>query len=167
MARVRDGEYVDCQVWTFTPVSFLEQILALCELGVCDLVPEGGEPTRTDDIEFVMVLRRPPRGSSHDERLEAWRQAEGLIPTAAVFRGTARPEIIELSEVRDELAALHDNSEEVITDLRRDIGVLLHEVNAIKNSERWRIGGLIASPATRLARAVRRLGSRFRTTTQP
>jgi len=167
VARVRDGEYVDCHVWTFTPLSFVEQTLALCELGVCEFVPESWEPTPPNDIEFVVVLRRLRRGMSHDERLEERRKAERFVPVADRFRGTARPEIFELSEVREELLALDANSKQIIADLRRDIGVLLHELNAIKSSERWRVGGLIASPATRVARAVRPLRRRFQRSSEP
>jgi len=75
--RARDGEYVDCHVWTFTPASFVEQINELGRLEMCDFVVETIVATPQNDIEFNVVLRRLPRGLRGDELRAA--RAAGVL----------------------------------------------------------------------------------------
>lgn len=75
MEHVRTArEYVDCHVWTFTPASFVEQILELNEIGYCDFVVDRLRPTDPDELEFFVTLRRLPVQASTEER-EAARNA--------------------------------------------------------------------------------------------
>jgi SAM-dependent methyltransferase len=89
---VRDGEYVDCHVWLFTPSSFVEQLSVLAEMDLLDFVVDSIEPTAVDDLEFYVTLRRLPRSLSAEER--AQRRAAGF---PEVLAGTpALPSGIEL-----------------------------------------------------------------------
>ncbi len=61
VARTRDGEYVDCHVWLFTPETFLHQMRELRLLGHSAWYVEEIVATPRDDIEFRARLRRIPR----------------------------------------------------------------------------------------------------------
>jgi SAM-dependent methyltransferase len=76
------GEYIDSHVWLFTPAVFVEQIVELGMLGLCDFVVAAITPTLVNDLEFFASLRRLPRGLTAGERREA--QSSGAqIPTGA------------------------------------------------------------------------------------
>jgi hypothetical protein len=60
--QARDGVYVDCHVWMFTPDSFLQQLHELRRGGLSSWYVEAMAPTRPDEIEFSVRLRRLPRG---------------------------------------------------------------------------------------------------------
>lgn len=60
-ARARKGEYVDAHVWTFTPGTFVEQLLELRALGLSEWRFVSWLPTRRNENEFFAVLRRLPR----------------------------------------------------------------------------------------------------------
>jgi SAM-dependent methyltransferase len=64
------GEYIDSHVWLFTPAVFVEQIVELGTLGLCDFVVEAITPTLVNDLEFFASLRRLPRGLTADQRRE-------------------------------------------------------------------------------------------------
>jgi SAM-dependent methyltransferase len=66
--RRRQGIYVDCHVWLFTPSSLTEQIRELGLLGLCDFVVDRMDPTSRDQQEFYAVLRRLPRELDADAR---------------------------------------------------------------------------------------------------
>lgn len=60
--RAMDGEHVDCHVWLFTPRSFVRQMEILIHLGLLDFTVVEVDPTRPDDMEFFVTLRRLERG---------------------------------------------------------------------------------------------------------
>lgn len=64
VAHVRDGLYVDSHVWTFRPLTFIQQINELGQLGLCEFVVETVQNTRPNELEFYAVLRRLPRDRS-------------------------------------------------------------------------------------------------------
>lgn len=53
------GGYVDVHAWQFTPASMTNLIRVLHELGHVPFGLERMYPTRKDDLEFWMVLRKP------------------------------------------------------------------------------------------------------------
>lgn len=53
------GGYVDVHAWQFTPASMTNLIRMLHELGHVQFELERMYPTRKDDLEFWMVLRKP------------------------------------------------------------------------------------------------------------
>lgn len=53
------GGYVDVHAWQFTPSSMTDLIQVLHELGHVPFALERMYPTRMDDLEFWMVLRKP------------------------------------------------------------------------------------------------------------
>jgi SAM-dependent methyltransferase len=59
---VGKGQYVDSHVWMFTPSVFVEQIIELGNLGLCDFVVDQVIPTRHNEVEFYASLQRLPRG---------------------------------------------------------------------------------------------------------
>lgn len=59
--EARAGRYVDCHVWLFTPDSFLEQMHELRITGLSPWVVEELVPTRRNDSEFKVRMRRLPR----------------------------------------------------------------------------------------------------------
>jgi hypothetical protein len=151
--RARDGEYVDCHVWMFTPTSFVEQIAELGHLELCDFGVETIVPTAENDLEFYAVLRRLPRGLTRDE-LVAARTAQGLeisdTPQARV------PTKAESQRLNAEIAALHAEFDEQILASTERARELEDELTQVKASERWRLGGLAAIPGS----AVKKLFNR-------
>jgi hypothetical protein len=151
--RARYGEYVDCHVWMFTPASFVEQVVELGRLGLCDFVVETIVSTAENDLEFYAVLRRLPRGLTGDE-LEAARAAGVLEfpdsdPDGARVQAEAERLEAEISALRNALDELNDT----LLAARQRIKELEREQVQIKASERWRLGGIVAIPAA----AVKRL----------
>jgi SAM-dependent methyltransferase len=61
--RARRGEYVDSHVWTFTPGSFLEQMVELRLIGRSQWKVASLVPTKRNQLEFYAVLERLPRGA--------------------------------------------------------------------------------------------------------
>jgi SAM-dependent methyltransferase len=61
VARARAGAYVDAHVWTFTPGTFVEQVIELRELGLSEWAVESWQPTLPNEVEFYAVLQRLPR----------------------------------------------------------------------------------------------------------
>ena len=61
LERARAGEYVDSHVWTFTPDTFVDQLVELRTLGLSEWTVDKLRPTREGDLEFHAVLRRLPR----------------------------------------------------------------------------------------------------------
>lgn len=148
--RARDGEYVDCHVWTFTPASFVEQVTELGLLELCDFVVETIVPTAENDIEFYAVLRRLPRGLTRDE-LGAARAAPVLEmsdtgPVPLRNQG-------ESERLTAQIAHLHAALDDHILAAGQRTKELEGELAQVKTSERWRLGGLVAIPAS----AVKRL----------
>jgi SAM-dependent methyltransferase len=76
MRLLETGEYIDSHVWMFTPAEFVEQVVELGLLQLCDFVVERIEPTLVDDLEFLVLLRRIPRETTVDQRRQE--QASGV-----------------------------------------------------------------------------------------
>lgn len=143
--RARDGKYVDCHVWLFTPASFVEQVAELGRLELCDFVVETIVETPENDIEFNAVLRRLPRGLTRDELVAA--------------RGADVPQISDTTaaeRLSAEIRALHAEFDADILGARQRAGDLEDELTHIKASERWRLGGLAAVPASKVKKLFRR-----------
>jgi len=149
--RARDGEYVDCHVWTFTPASFVEQVAELGLLELCDFVVETIVSTAENDIEFYAVLRRLPRGLTQDELREA--RATGVLEIADTYAARGRTQA-ESERLTAEIAALHAEFDDQILAARKRTKELEDELAQVKASERWRLGGLVAGPASALKRLL-------------
>jgi SAM-dependent methyltransferase len=78
---LEDGQYVDCHVWLFTPVSFIDQMRLLAELDLLPFVIDSMAVTAVDDMEFHVTLRRLPRQLPAEERKA--RLADGFPPVTA------------------------------------------------------------------------------------
>lgn len=161
--RARYGEYVDCHVWMFTPASFVEQVVELGRLDLCDFVVETIVSTAENDLEFYVVLRRLPRGLTGGELAAA--RAAGVLEFAdtdpARARHQAECELLkaesELHKAESELhkaeiSALRTELDDHILAAGQRIKELERELAAIKASERWRLGGLVAIPASAVKR---------------
>jgi len=61
--QARGGEYVDCHAWLFTPDTFLAQLRDLRRLGFSSWYVEQQRSTLRNDLEFLVRLRRIPRGA--------------------------------------------------------------------------------------------------------
>jgi SAM-dependent methyltransferase len=185
VARARAGDYVDSHVWTFTPTTFLDQIstlrdLALSKFEVVDLVP-----TVENGIEFYVVLRRVDRGATatspgrdQEPGVDPLGRPEGHFPgstrpetfvgaTTVVRRANAQIDDLtsRLAELTQKCAALE--AEQAV--VRAESVALGEELALVKASERWRIGGAVATPAARLvglARTVSAKGRRIRATSR-
>lgn len=135
----RDGEYVDCHVWTFTPASFYEQVAELGRLEMCDFVIEKIVSTAENDVEFYAVLRRLPRELTRDE--------------LAAAHDVGRLEIQDTDPVLARALAESESLKAEILVATRRTKELEDELAQVRASERWRLGGLAAVPAA----AVKRL----------
>lgn len=140
VARAEAGEYVDCHVWTFTPTSFVDQVAELGRLGLSDLVVEKLRPTRRRRDEFYVVLTRVPRGS--DPATTIARHED------SVARLTPRAGRRFLGSLRIEVGP--GPTDPRVRDLRR-------ELDELRGSRRWRVGGWLTWPSTGLRRAARRV----------
>jgi len=140
--RVRDGHYVDSHVWMFTPGLFVEQVAELGRLGLSDLVVEKIVPTALNHLEFYAVLRRLPRGLTGDELAKA--RAEGISG------------IDDDDPVRRRLDAELERLESDVRAAVQRTEQLEEELAQVRASERWRLGGLVASPAAALKRLFMR-----------
>jgi hypothetical protein len=147
--RARDGEYVDCHVWTFTPASFVEQIAELGRLELCDFVVESIVSTAENDIEFYAVLRRLSRKLTPEELAAA--RAAGVLEFSDTDPDRARNQA-EHEWCIAEISALRSEFDDHILAARQRTKELEDELAQIKASERWRLGGLAAVPASALKR---------------
>lgn len=151
--RARDGEYVDCHVWMFTPASFVDQIAELGHLGLCDFGVETIVPTAENDLEFYAVLRRLPRGLTPDELGAA--RAAGLLAFSKNHQ-VAEPVQAEAERLSAGIAALHAELDGQILAATQRAKELEDELMAVKASERWRLGGLAAVPGSAMKRIFNR-----------
>lgn len=146
VAEAREGKYVDAHVWTWTPASFVETIDELRLLGLCSWKVESLEPTPVDELEFLAVLRRVPEGAPEE-----------------VAPGSARltPDWVqrdELMELRAQIADLRVSlatQRQKIRRLRRRIARKDAALAAMQSSRRWKVAGLVASPAVAMRRLRR------------
>lgn len=135
----REGQYVDSHVWAFTPASFVEQLTELGRFGLCDFVIENVVPTAENQLEFFVVLRRLRRGLTAGEADSA--RARGM------------------HDLTDEAPCSRHQAETKASafEARERISVLEDELAQIKSSERWRLGGLAAVPASLVKRLLSRI----------
>jgi SAM-dependent methyltransferase len=140
--RVRDGQYVDSHVWIFTPGLFVEQVAELGRLELSDLVVEKIVPTALNHLEFYAVLRRLPRGLTGDGLAKA--RAEGIC------------EIADDDPVRLRLDAEVERLESELRATGQRTSELEAELAQVKASERWRLGGFVATPAAALKKLFMR-----------
>jgi hypothetical protein len=156
----RDGRYVDCHVWTFTPGSFVEQLAELARLELCDFVIETVSPTAENQLEFYVSLRRLPRNLPQAEVAEL--RSGGILELAdeypvsdAARAGSERlaaeseRHVAEVSRLRAELSGNVTAAETRVTELEEELA-------RVKASERWRIGGLVAAPGAAVKRLFHR-----------
>ena len=151
--RAREGEYVDCHVWLFTPSSFVEQVAELGELELCDFVVETIVSTPQNDIEFNAVLRRLPRGLTRDEL--ATTRETGILEISETHPAAEQAQA-EFDRLRAQIAALHADFDEQILAATHRAKELEGELKQVKASERWRLGGLAAVPASAVKRLFKR-----------
>jgi hypothetical protein len=144
------GQYVDSHVWTFTPALFAEQMAELGQLDMCDFVVEKIVPTAENQLEFFAVLRRLPTGRPSEE-IAALR-ASGVLDLVDDDPVAGRVQA-ESERLTAEAARLRAELEDHILAAGRRTGELEDELAQVKASERWRLGGLAAVPAS----AVKRL----------
>jgi len=163
MSQVRlaqQGQYVDSHVWTFTPALFAEQMAELGQLDMCDFVVEKIVPTAENQLEFFAVLRRLPTGRPSEE-IAALR-ASGVLdlvdddPVAGRVQAESERLTAETERLAAEAARLHAELEDHILAAGRRTREFEDELAQVKASERWRLGGLAAVPAS----AVKRLFAR-------
>jgi hypothetical protein len=83
------GQYIDCHVWVFTPDELVEQLADLGELDLLDYTLDYLIPTRVDELEFTLVLRRLRRDASRDERMTYRRTALKALMEAAPLSAPA------------------------------------------------------------------------------
>jgi SAM-dependent methyltransferase len=148
--KARAGEYVDAHVWAFTPDTLLEQLIELRDIGVSEWVVQCYTATKRNENEFFMVLRRLPRGGDWpaellaDEPRPAHPMPDWLV------------EWVELRAKKNQLQDRLKARKKRIERLEAEVARLRGELEATRRSTRWRVGGLVAKPAT----AVRRLRRR-------
>jgi hypothetical protein len=158
--RGRRGEYVDTHVWIFTPDSFLEQMAELRRLGLCPWYCEKLTPTRKNDLEFMVLLRRLPRDADPSDAPEAELIGNSDLPGWLSAQAEAR---IETRQLRRELRQLRQQ-------LERAHGALAtHQarVRDMEQSRQWRVGGALLAPVRALRRVRNRLRRLSRTTPPP
>jgi SAM-dependent methyltransferase len=135
VTRAAEGEYVDAHVWTFTPDSFVTQLAELRTLGRSAWFVEEVRATPRNALEFLVKLRRVPRGSDSTAPIEGELGASQAAPEWVGEQQAARAQVLRL---------------------RRRVQRLRSRVEAMESSRRWRVGGAVVAPARPLARLVRR-----------
>jgi SAM-dependent methyltransferase len=153
VARARAGAYIDAHVWTFTPGTFLEQVIELRELGLSEWALESWRPTLRNELEFYAVLQRLPRQRpwspalfdtepSPKPRMPDWLEEWAYLRTA-VDAANAKAQ-----RRRDRLRAVERRLQRTHAWVMR----LPEQFDAVHTSWRRRTGRII----TRLADAIRR-----------
>jgi hypothetical protein len=102
--------YVDSHVWLFTPDSFVEQLHELRLIGRSDWYVDKLSPTPTNQIEFMVRLRRLPRGTATREPVADERVPTRTTPDWLDDPGrTRRIEGLErkVAKLQDQLARRH------------------------------------------------------------
>jgi Methyltransferase domain len=106
----RSGTYVDCHVWLFTPESFLEQMHELRTIGESSWIVDSMHPTRHHQIEFMVRLRRIPRGQDPKSEQPGELIATSTLPDWLAERGHGRARVAvvesELEAARREVRQL-------------------------------------------------------------
>lgn len=116
VARARAGEYVDSHVWTFTPGSFVEQIVELRLIGQSSWKVASVTPTRRDELEFYAVLERLPRHLPWTQEVLA---GEPPLPTTPDWLAEQTQLHQELTELRRTVAQLRQDGKRQRTEAKR------------------------------------------------
>ena len=103
VATGRSGTYVDCHVWLFTPESFLEQMHELRMIGESSWIVDTMHPTRRHENEFMVRLRRIPRGQDTTSEQPGELLATGMLPDWVADQANGRWRV---TLVESELAGL-------------------------------------------------------------
>lgn len=155
--QARKGDYVDAHVWTFTPGTFVEQLIELRALGLSEWVIDRFEPTRRNELEFYAVLRRLPRDGVWPEALFANEPAAGNMPDwVAEIVESHRALEIKTAEVARLHAVIEDERakkralRERLSKARNRAERAEQRVASLETSWRWRIGGWFTRPARSL-----------------
>ena len=151
-----EGHYADSHVWTFTPASFVQQLSELGELGLCDFVVEQIVPTAVNQLEFFAVLRpRPVRPPSQEvASVHAGPVLDVVDEDPVACRAKAESERLaaQARRLTVEVARLQAELDASIRVGGQRAKDLEDELAQVKASERWRLGGLAAGPASALKR---------------
>jgi uncharacterized coiled-coil protein SlyX/SAM-dependent methyltransferase len=157
--RSRDGQYVDCHVWLFTPESFLDQLHELRVSGHTPWFVEELVPTPRNDIEFRVVLRRRPRSADPTDavpeeilprlaRPDWLPQAGGAPSVPALERRLARLErrLAKREATVARLRARGARRDRRIARQQRTIKQQRGQLAALRDSRQWRVGGALLAP---------------------
>lgn len=115
LARARSGEYVDAHVWTFTPGSFVDQLVELRTLGLSEWTVDKLRPTKPGALDFHAVLRRLPReGADESPLLDSEVRPRGDMPDwvaeSARLQRTVRRQRARIARLEERLATAGQRS---------------------------------------------------------
>ena len=161
--RAAAGEYIDSHVWTFTPSSFVEQVDELGLLGMIDFTVADIVPTRRNELEFHVVLERLAAGGDpaarEAQRCSGIARARAVLPPQDVPSAVGEPPPTLLAGRNRTLEQL----EAAVARLRADVATRDDELHRLRvanhdvlTSNRWRLGGMIATPVAALRGRLRR-----------
>ena len=153
--------YVDCHVWLFTPDGFVEQMHELRQIGRSEWYVDEVSPTPTDQIEFMVRLRRLPRGHAQGESV-----VDELVPDRTMPDWLDDPGRVRLVQgLERKIATL----EERLAERKARVATLRAQVarkQDVINRQRAELEALRESLPVRAARkarlSVRRLTGRSR-----
>lgn len=154
--RARKGEYIDAHVWTFTPGTLVEQLIELRELGLSEWAIEKIRPTRHDQSQFFVVLRRLPRDGNWSPELF---EAEPDLPEIPDWLQEWVDLRAELSQLRGRLQRRREQVKRLegrLAKSEKQTRRLRRELDGLKASWRWRVGGALTRPAGVVRRARQR-----------
>jgi hypothetical protein len=148
--------YVDCHVWLFTPTSFAEQLHELRLIGRSHWYVDKVRPTPTNQIEFMVRLRRVPRDAEPRGPV-----ADELLPT------NTRPDWLDdpartkrVKGLEKRVAALQEQGAQRKARLQR-LRTEGKRQQAVIDRQRAELDRLGASLPVRGARLGRRVGRRL------
>ncbi len=155
--RARAGDYVDAHVWTFTPDSFIQQLIELRVLGLSSWAIERIRPTRPGKLEFFVVLTRLPRdGQGTEEILAGEKRPRGPMPDWLSHRVQLGRRVERQQAKLSKLQAELGRRDRQLDRLRDELARKEAELSAIHDSWRWRTGGVMTRPAGAVRRLARR-----------
>jgi SAM-dependent methyltransferase len=152
--KARAGEYIDAHVWAFTPGTLLEQVIELREIGASEWMVQSYTKTCRNELEFFMVLQRLPRdGDWPAELLAAEPQPEHPMPDWLA-------EGVELREKKATLQRRLKRRKKQVARLQQEVRQLRKELESVRSSTRWRVGGVVTRPVSGVRRRLGRLRAR-------
>jgi Methyltransferase domain len=157
LGRAQAGEYVDSHVWTFTPDSFIQQLIELRDLGLSPWAIERLRPTRRGQLEFFVVLTRLPRdGRGTEEILAGEKGPHAQMPDWVWQRAQLDRRVERQQEQLSKLKASLKRRDRQLGRLKRELARKETELSRIHDSSRWRAGAVMTRPARAFRRLVRR-----------